>query len=148
MQDINEGNDDEAELEKVALQDAEIILAFRIDTSALLRCIHTAQTSHNVTAAVHRQRPAPSAQAAVAASLHPLLQRHAAMQRWLLASTAALAAAAAPRRVAVMGAGGQTGQLAFRRMLARRDEVRPNRHRQKRAKAGRARREGRARRQC
>ena len=47
------------------------------------------------------------------------------MQRWLLASTAALAAAAAPRRVAVTGAGGQTGQLAFRRMLARRDELRP-----------------------
>ena len=40
------------------------------------------------------------------------LQRHAAMQRWLLASTAALAAAAAPRRVAVTGAGGQTGQRA------------------------------------
>ena len=53
------------------------------------------------------------------------LQRHAAMQRWLLASTAALAAAAAPRRVAVTGAGGQTGQLAFRRMLARRDEFEP-----------------------
>ena len=47
------------------------------------------------------------------------------MQRWLLASTAALAAAAAPRRVAVTGAGGQTGQLAFRRMLARRDEFEP-----------------------
>ena len=47
------------------------------------------------------------------------------MQRWLLASTAALAAAAAPRRVAVTGAGGQTGQLAFRRMLARRDEFDP-----------------------
>ena len=47
------------------------------------------------------------------------------MQRWLLASAAALAAAAAPRRVAVTGAGGQTGQLAFRRMLARRDEFDP-----------------------
>ncbi len=47
------------------------------------------------------------------------------MQRWLLASAAALAAAAAPRRVAVTGAGGQTGQLAFRRMLARRDEFEP-----------------------
>ena len=49
----------------------------------------------------------------------------------------ALAAAAAPRRVAVTGAGGQTGQLAFRRMLARMlatRRVRPDRHRQKRAR--------------
>ena len=47
------------------------------------------------------------------------------MQRLLLASLVATAAAAAPRRVAVTGAGGQTGQLAFRRMLARRDEFEP-----------------------
>ena len=47
------------------------------------------------------------------------------MQRLLLASLVAAAAAAAPRRVAVTGAGGQTGQLAFRRMLARRDEFEP-----------------------
>ncbi len=47
------------------------------------------------------------------------------MQRLLLASLVAAAAAAAPRRVAVTGAGGQTGQLAFRRMLARRDEFDP-----------------------
>ncbi len=47
------------------------------------------------------------------------------MQRLLLAALVAAAAAAAPRRVAVTGAGGQTGQLAFRRMLARRDEFDP-----------------------
>ena len=47
------------------------------------------------------------------------------MQCLLLASAAAVATAAAPRRVAVTGAGGQTGQLAFRRMLARRDEFDP-----------------------
>ena len=47
------------------------------------------------------------------------------MQRLLLAVLVATAAAAAPRRVAVTGAGGQTGQLAFRRMLARRDEFDP-----------------------
>jgi uncharacterized protein YbjT (DUF2867 family) len=47
------------------------------------------------------------------------------MQRLLLASLVAAAAAAAPRRVAVTGAGGQTGQIAFRRMLARRDEFDP-----------------------
>ena len=47
------------------------------------------------------------------------------MQRLLLAALVAAAFAAAPRRVAVTGAGGQTGQLAFRRMLARRDEFDP-----------------------
>merc|ERR1719382_1636988 len=34
-------------------------------------------------------------------------------------------AAAVPRRVAVTGAGGQTGQLAFRKMLARPDDFFP-----------------------
>lgn len=48
------------------------------------------------------------------------------MQCLLLACAAlTAAAAAAPRRVAVTGAGGQTGQLAFRRLLARRDEFDP-----------------------
>ena len=47
------------------------------------------------------------------------------MQRLLLAALVAAVSAAAPRRVAVTGAGGQTGQLAFRRMLARRDEFDP-----------------------